>query len=894
MRTADIRQRWIDYFAANDHHIEPSTSLVSPDPSLLFTVAGMVPFIPYIIGTEESPHPRIASVQKCIRTKDIEEVGKTTRHGTFFQMLGNFSFGDYFKEGAIELAWDFLTGAEDDGKLGFDGDRLWVTIWDQDDDAFAGLVAVGVAPERIVRLPREEIFWDTGQPGPAGPCAEWHYDRGPEYGPDYDPASGAAGWTDEIGDRYLEIWNLVFDQYLRGPGDGKDYPLIRELDQKAIDTGAGLERIAYLKQGVDNMYETDEVFPVIAAAQQLTGREYGKGGEDDVRMRVIADHVRSSMMLIDDGIVPGNEGRGYVLRRLLRRTMRSMRLLGYQDPSVATLIRASFEAMKGSFPHLTGSIDHIVSVATTEEEAFSRTLTQGTSILDAEVSAVKASGATTLPGAAAFTLHDTYGFPIDLTLEMAQEQGVSVDEQGFRALMAEQKERARADAKAKKGSHADVQVYQQIGDLHPSVFRGYEDLSVLSSVVAVLKDGVNVPVATVGETVEVVLKETPFYPESGGQDADSGEIRGASSTLKVIDVQRPITDVIVHTVTVEEGTIATGDQVSAEVDPVHRRLASKAHSSTHLIHAALHEVLGKEATQAGSFNKPGYMRLDFAWRQGVSAAARQEIEEIANRAIREELEVETKVMNLDQAKSLGAMALFGEKYGDRVRVVEIGGPFSRELCAGTHVGNSSQIGLLTVTSEGSVGSGARRIEAFVGADAFDTLAKERAIVSDLTATLKTQPGDLKERVEKLMERLSEAEKQLAGFRQRAMQQAAAGLVDQAEDVNGVSVVTHQVADATSADDVRSLVTDIRARLGEGAATVVAVAADLDGRPVVVIATNQAAREAGLRAGDLVKVASTVLGGGGGGKPDLAQGGGQDAGKIDQALQAVKLEISARG
>ncbi|MFW7415203.1 alanine--tRNA ligase [Demequina sp. SO4-18] len=888
MRTADIRQRWIDYFEANGHHIAPSASLVSPDPSLLFTVAGMVPFIPYIIGTETPSHARIASVQKCIRTKDIEEVGQTTRHGTFFQMLGNFSFGDYFKRGAIELAWDLLTGPEDEGKYGFEPERFWVTIWNEDDEAYQALVDVGVNPQHIVKLTREEIFWDTGQPGPAGPCAEWHYDRGPEFGPE-----AVGGTVDPGGDRYLEIWNLVFDQFLRGPGSGKDYPLIRELDQKAIDTGAGLERIAYLKQGVSNMYEIDEVFPVIEKAQELSGRAYKANEEDDVRMRVIADHVRSAMMLMHDGVVPGNEGRGYVLRRLLRRTVRAMRLLGVEDPSLTILLDSSYRAMSASYPELVNTITRIQSIAGAEEDAFRRTLTQGTTILDTAVAKAKSAGTSALSGEDAFQLHDTFGFPIDLTLEMAAEQGVSVDEAGFRSLMAEQRDRARADAKAKKGGHADVSVYQAAGAQTPTTFRGYDELSLVSQVSAVIKDGVSVPVATTGDTVEVLLAQTPFYPESGGQDADTGEIRGANATLTVIDVQKPVADVIVHTVTVDEGEIAVGDQVSAEVDPVNRRLASKAHSATHLIHAALHEVLGDDATQAGSYNKPGYMRLDFAWRQGISHSAREEIEGIANRAIREELPVGTQVMALDEAKSLGAMALFGEKYGDRVRVVEIGGPFSRELCAGTHVDNSGQIGLLSVTSEGSVGSGARRIEALVGADAFQNLAAERSIVSELSTTLKARPEELSDRIGALLTRLSEAEKQLTQYRQQAMQQVAGQLVDTATDVNGIRLVAHESTTAADGDDLRTLVTDVRARLGESEPTVVAASAAINGRPQIVIGTNQAARDAGVRAGDLVKTASAVLGGGGGGKPDLAQGGGQDASKISDALVAVRDAVASR-
>ncbi|MDN4486718.1 alanine--tRNA ligase [Demequina sp. SYSU T00039] len=889
MQTSEIATRWVDYFAKQDHHIQPSASLVSPDPSLLFTVAGMVPFIPYIIGTDVSPHPRIASVQKCIRTKDIEEVGKTTRHGSFFQMLGNFSFGDYFKEGAINYAWEFLTGPESEGNLGFDPERFWVTVWNEDHEAISHLQSVGVDKSRIVRLTREENFWDTGQPGPAGPCAEWHYDRGPEFGPE-----AVGGTVDPGGDRYLEIWNLVFDQYLRGEGSGKDYPLIRELDQKAIDTGAGLERIAYLKQGVANMYETDEVFPVIAKAQELSGKTYGADGGDDVRMRVVADHVRSALMLIGDGVTPGNEGRGYVLRRLIRRSVRAMKLLGVDERTMPELLPASLTAMSATYPELEANRSRIEAVAYSEEDAFRRTLTNGTTIFDTAVTKAKADGAKALSGADAFELHDTYGFPIDITLEMASEQGIQVDEAKFRELMKEQKERARADAKAKKGGHADVGVYNGIKEASGlTEFRAYEELNTATEITAIIKDGVSVPVAQQGETVEVILPQTPFYAESGGQEADSGVIRSAHGTLEVIDVQKPVKGLIVHTVNVVEGEVAQGDQVSAEVDPEWRLGARQAHSGTHLLHASLREVLGPDALQSGSYNKPGYLRLDFSWPSALSPETRSEIEEVTNRAIRADLGVSAQYMTLPEAKEWGAVALFGETYDETVRVIQIGGPWSRELCGGTHVEHSSQVGMVAVSGESSVGSGSRRIEAFVGIEAFQKLAAERALVSELTTTLKVQPGELRGRVEKLLERLSEAEKQLAGYRQAAMQQVAAGLVEKAVDVSGIRVVTHQSTNATGGDDLRNLVTDVRARLGEGSPTVVAIAVDVDGRPQIVVATNAAAREVGLKAGDLVKTASSILGGGGGGKPDLAQGGGQDASKIPAALEAVAAAVGAR-
>jgi len=886
MRTAEIRQRWLDYFESNGHAVVPSASLISPDPSLLFTVAGMVPFIPYMTGEQEPPWPRATSVQKCIRTPDIEEVGKTTRHGTFFQMNGNFSFGDYFKEGAIQYAWDLVTGPESEGKYGFNPDDVWVTVYlDDDEAAMLWKEIAGLPEERIQRRDKKDNYWHTGQPGPGGPCSEIYIDRGPEFGKPGGPV------VDE--DRFLEIWNLVFMQYELTDVKAKDVFTIKsELRKKNIDTGMGLERVALLKQGVANMYEIDEVMPVIRKAEELSGRTYGANRDDDVWMRVVADHVRSSLMLLGDGIAPGNEGRGYVLRRLFRRSLRAMRLLGVEDVVMPELLTTSRDAMSPSYPELAENFDRISSIAYTEEDAFRRTLTNGTVILDTAVAKAKESGSTTLPGKDVFQLHDTYGFPFDLTLEMAAEQGLTVDEAGFRALMQEQKERARADAKAKKGGHADTKVYQELLAGGATHFRGYDELQVSATVVAVIKDGVTVPVATAGETVEVVLDETPFYAESGGQDADTGSIRGQHGTLNVIDVQKPVKDLIVHTVTVEEGEVAAGDKVSAEVDAVNRRDASRAHSATHLIHSALHEVLGNSANQAGSYNKPGYMRLDFSWTQPVSAAAREDIEEIANRAIREDLPVETKIMSLDEAKALGAMALFGEKYGDRVRVVEIGGPFSRELCAGTHVGSSSQIGLLSVTGEGSVGSGARRIEALVGADAFKHLAAERAIVSELSSSLKTQPGELVGRVESLVSRLAATEKRLAALEQEQALRAGETLAKGAESVNGVKAVI-AVADGAQGDALRTLALDVRARLGEGDPVVVALFGTGE-RPSIVVVTNEAARDAGHSAGQLVKTASQILGGGGGGKPDIAQGGGQDFAKVPDAVAAVRSALGGNG
>ena len=582
MRTAEIRQRWLDYFEKRDHVIVPSASLISPDPSILFTIAGMVPFIPYILGTQEAPWPRAASVQKCIRTNDIENVGRTTRHGTFFQMNGNFSFGDYFKEGAIEYAWELLTGAQSQGGYGFDGDRLWVTIWDEDAVALDSLLTVGIDRRHIVRLPREQNFWDTGQPGPAGPCAEFHVDRGPQFGPE-----AVGGTVDPGGDRYLEVWNLVFDQFVRGEGQGKSYPLVGELDRTAIDTGAGLERIAFLLQGKRNLYEIDEVFPVIVRAQEISGHSYGTDETEDVRMRVVADHVRSALMLIGDGVTPSNEGRGYVLRRLLRRTIRSMRLLGVHEPVLPELLPVSRDAMAPSYPNVATDFGRISQIAYGEEEAFLRTLESGTTILDTAVTSARratADGATpVLTGEQAFTLHDTYGFPIDLTLEMAAEQGVQVDETAFRSLMSEQKTRARADALAKKTGHADTSAYAEVhqrlvGDTGRAVrFVGYTDAVARGTVVGLLVDGRPAVAATAPASVEVILDVTPFYAEAGGQLADQGVILfDGGARVEVDDVQAPIKGLNVHRGRLVDGTVTFGEPGTASIDTERRRAIARA------------------------------------------------------------------------------------------------------------------------------------------------------------------------------------------------------------------------------------------------------------------------------------------------------------------------------
>jgi len=891
MLSQEISKRWIDFFASRGHTVVPSASLISNEPGAMFTIAGMVPFIPYFLGRETPPFSRATSVQKCIRTLDIEEVGKTARHGTFFQMAGNFSFGDYFKEQAIPFAYELLTTPQDQGGFGLDPERLWVTIYEGDDEAFdIWHNKVGFPAERIQRMGMKENYWSTGQPGPAGPDSEIFYDRGPAYGKEGGPAADD--------DRYIEIWNLVFMQYQRGEGIGKDdFEILGDLPKKNIDTGLGVERLAMLLQGVENFYETDQVRPVLDAASKLSGKKYhgsesaeDEGYEDDVRMRVVADHIRSSLMLIADGVTPSNEGRGYILRRLMRRAIRAMRLLGVTEPCLPVLFPASRDAMKGAFPYVADDFERISRIAYAEEKAFLHTIETGTERLEEAVAAAKKDGSNAVSGAEAFALHDTYGFPIDLTLEMAAEAGVKVDEKSFRELMAEQRHRAQADAKAKKGAFADLSELRKLVDERGSIFTGYTELRTETKLRAILVDGVSVPAAKAGDKIEVVLDETPFYAEAGGQAADTGVITGNGFIIDVQDVQQPVKGLSVHRAVVREGEVHTGADVVAQVDVQRRRDGEKAHSGTHIIHAALHQVLGNEATQRGSFNKEGYLRFDFAWGEGLSESAKREVEEVANLAIRDNHEVITREMPLAEAKALGAMSLFGEKYGDVVRVVEIGGEFSRELCGGTHVGSSAEIGSLTLLTEGSVGSGNRRVEALVGLDSFNHLAAERTLVNQLTGLMKVQSSaDLPEKINQTLAKLKAAEKELAQLRREKLQAEAGKLLENAQTIGSVRVLAHDAGEL-DANGVRELALDLRSRFGSEAA-VVAVVGVANGRPVVLVATNEGAREAGVKAGALVRVAAGVLGGGGGGKDDVAQGGGQDASKIGAALDAVRDAIA---
>ena len=884
MESAEIRSRWLRFFESDNrqgltHTVVPSASLIADDPNLLLVNAGMVPFKPFFLGEVTPPYKRATSVQKCVRTLDIDEVGKTTRHASFFQMCGNFSFGDYFKEGAIALAWELLTRPIADGGYGFPEDKLWVTVYlDDDEAADIWHKQIGVPKERIQRRDMADNFWSMGVPGPCGPCSEIYYDRGPAYGAEGGPIA------DE--NRYLEIWNLVFMQNERGAGGGKDgYPILGELPAKSIDTGLGLERTAALLQGVENIYEIDTTIKILNRASELTGVKYGSSEKSDVALRVIADHARTSAMLIGDGVTPGNEGRGYVLRRMMRRTIRNMRLLGSMDPIMSELTISAIGAMGSQYPELIADKKRILSVSVSEEESFLQTLKSGTQIFDMASVALKKSKATVLPGDEVFKLHDTYGFPFDLTLEMAREEGLEVDEDGFRRLMKEQKDRAKADAKAKKSGHTDVSVYKAIADKSgKSEFVGYAQQNSESKVTGIVVDGIGVSSASEGDDVDIVLNRTPFYAEGGGQLADGGRITLSNgAVVEIDDVQSPVPGLSVHRGRVISGSIEVGSEALAEIDIERRHAISRAHTATHMVHKAFREILGETATQAGSENSPGRFRFDFPATGSVPVSVLNDVESRVNTLLLDNLEVTAESMSQAKAKELGAMALFGEKYGDVVRVVSVG-DWARELCGGTHVARSGQLGVIKLLSESSIGAGVRRVEALVGVDAYKFLAREHILLNSLTDLIKgARAEELPERISDLLNKMKDIEKELAVVRSAQALSQVGDLAKSAKIINGISYISSVMADGVSGDDLRKIALDLRERQAK---SVVALISANDGKPVLVVATSEEARTSGVKAGALVKIGSTVLGGGGGGKDDFAQGGGTDASKSLEALTAI--------
>jgi alanyl-tRNA synthetase len=853
MDANQLRSTFTGFYAARGHVVVPSASLIPHDPTVLFTIAGMVPFKPYFTGEEPSPWPRATSVQKCFRTVDIEVIGTTERHCTFFEMLGNFSFGDYFKSDAIPLAWELLTEV-----LGVDAERLWVTVHESDDQAKEiWLDAAGVPEQRIQAL-GEDNFWQMGDGGlgPCGPSSELFFDRGPQYGAEGGPAHGGA-------ERFVEIYNLVFMQYNR-LADGT----LEDLPGKSIDTGAGLERNLPMLQGVDSLFETDVFRPILAVAEDITGVRYGADIHSDVSLRILADHARAMAMVVADGVMPSNEGRGYVLRRIIRRAVRRAFQLGVIEQLTPRLVAAVADVLGGAYPVLVSDLDRISETVEREEGAFRRTLDAGSVILEEALH----DGTGRVSGERAFRLHDTHGFPIELTMEMAAEAGVEVDTEGFEREMAAQREKARADARRRRQALGDETVYRELlGQSGPTRFTGYEHYEEPASIVAVLAG------AEPG-TAEIVLNQTPFYAESGGQVGDTGFITTETGRARVLDTQNVLPGLIVHRATIE-GEIHPDQDALAVIDGVRRDATRRHHTGTHLLHSALRAVLGDHVRQQGSLVAPDRLHFDFSHPKALRPEELTEVTAAANSDVLTDAPVEVIETSKTEAEALGALAFFDDKYGERVRVVRAG-VHSLEFCGGTHVDALGMIGPITVVSEGSIGSNTRRIEAVTGQSALSLLYDRRRTVDQAAQLLKVEPSGVLEALQKVLDRQRQADKELARLRGERLQEDAARLAQLAQ--GGVVVHRH---DDVGPDPLRDLAQAIR-RHG---ARVVVLAGSPDGSKVgVAVASGDESVDAGVMAKELAQ----LVGGGGGGSSEVATAGGSDPSKIDALLGEARRRLGA--
>jgi len=874
MKSSEIRSKWLEFFSSKGHHIEPSASLVPHnDPSLLWINAGMAPLKPYFDGRVKPEHPRIANSQKCIRTNDIENVGKTRRHHTLFEMLGNFSIGDYFKEEAITWAWEFLT---DPRWIGFDPEKLSVTVHPEDTEAYEiWNKKIGLPAERIYKV--EDNFWDIGE-GPCGPCTEIFYDRGPEFGDLNDPEC----WPGGENERFLEIWNLVFSQYNHNK-DGSYTPL----PSKNIDTGAGLERWASILQNVDSTFDTDLFQPIIRKTSELTGVKYGENQDLDVALKVIADHIRTIVFAIGDGVLPSNEGRGYVIRRLLRRAVRYGKVLGTDKPFLYRLPATVGEIMGDYYPEIVEKREFIERVIRTEEERFHETLTDGLQILADIVRRTKEEGRTEISGEEAFRLYDTYGFPLDLTEDYAREQGLSVNREAFEKAMEEQRERARAahqaadSMKTQGGPLADFTV--------KSEFVGYNELVTSAKVIAILHNNAWADVVGAGEVCQVILDRTPFYAESGGQVSDHGVLRsGDGLEASVEDVSKAPHGQHVHTVRIETGVLRKGSTVEAAVSREMREAIIKNHTATHLLHKALKEVLGEHANQAGSLVAPDRLRFDFSHFGGISPMELQDIERRVNRQIWNGIDVKIDLKPIAEAKAMGAMALFGEKYGEIVRVVQIG-DYSIELCGGCHVSNTANIGLFKIVSESGIGSGVRRIEAVTGQHAFEYMEQQIDLLRQASALLKSNLTDVPKRIDALMGQFKELSRENDSLRSKLSQVEAKALTDRIKVVNGVPVLAAKV-EAADMDALRTVLDQVKSKMASGVIVLGAVQGDSKVNMVAAVTPDWVQR--GVHAGNIIKQAAALCGGGGGGRPDMAQAGGKDPSRLQSALDQVAEWVRA--
>ena len=874
MKAAEIRAKWLEFFAGKGHHIEPSAPLVPHnDPSLLWINAGMAPLKPYFDGRIKPDNPRIANSQKCIRTNDIENVGKTRRHHTFFEMLGNFSIGDYFKEEAITWAWEFLTSPE---WIGFDPDRLSVTVHKDDEEAYRiWHEKIGIPAERIYKLD-ESNFWDIGE-GPCGPCTEIYYDRGEKYGDLNDPEC----WPGGENERFLEIWNLVFSQFNHNK-DGSYTPL----PSKNIDTGAGLERLASILQDVDSNFDTDLFMPIIEKTAAIAGVKYKAAEETDVALKVIADHIRAITFAVGDGVLPSNEGRGYVIRRLLRRAVRYGKVLGIDRPFLWELVATVGEIMGGYYPEVVEKREFIEKVIRTEEERFHETLSEGLAILAELCDKAKSAGESVISGEDAFKLYDTYGFPLDLTEDYAREQGLTVDREGFEAAMEAQRARARAarqDAESMQVQGGPLADFAQASE-----FVGYDQLSAEARVIAIVAGDALVESAGENEAVKVILDRTPFYAESGGQVSDRGTLTGPGFKAAVTDLSKAPHGQHVHHVVIEKGTLKVGDTVFAEVDQVARSGIVRNHTATHLLHKALKEVLGDHVNQAGSLVEPERLRFDFSHFGALTPEELEEVERRVNEQIWLSIDVEISYHPLAEAKAMGAMALFGEKYGEIVRVVRVG-DYSLELCGGCHVKNTAQIGLFKLVSEGGIGSGVRRVEAVTGRRAYEYLDEQFAILKTAASLLKTSPAELVKRIESLQAEMRQLERENESMQARLGRLEAAELASKARSVAGVTLLAARV-NVSGMDALRQVADEIKAKLGSVALALGAAQGD---RVNLVVAVTSDLTARGLHAGKLIKELAAICGGGGGGKPEFAQAGGKDPAKLDEALSAFARFVEAQ-
>ncbi len=869
MTGSELRRTFLEFFRERGHTVVASSSLIpAGDPTLLFTNAGMVQFKDTFVGLEKRPYTRAVTAQRCLRVSgkhnDLEEVGRTARHATFFEMLGNFSFGDYFKREAITYAWELLTEA-----LELSKDRLWITVY-RDDDEAAGLwqEVAGVPADRIIRLGEKDNFWSMGDTGPCGPCSELIYDRGPEHR--CDAPVCAVGECDC--DRWLEVWNLVFMQFERDE-EGRMTPLPRP----SIDTGMGLERMASILQGVPSIFETDLVWPIIEAVQSLTGKKYDRG-PDGMPFRVIADHARACAFLITDGILPGNEGRGYVLRRILRRAVRYGKVLGLSEPFLHRMVSLVIEAMGDAYPELIDRREHVVRVVRAEEEKFQETLHEGMKIAAEIVERTRRAGSEVISGEDAFRLYDTYGFPLDLTRDLAAEAGLSVDEEGFKAAMSRQRERARA-ARKQEGGWGELVLADDAG-ASPTEFLGYSELQVEAELLGFVDEAGRFRTeAEPGFVGAVVLSRTPFYAEAGGQVGDAGEMAGEGFRFAVEDTRRSRDGVVLHVGRLMEGQGRRGLTVWASVDPVRRSATARHHTATHLLHKALREVLGEHAAQAGSLVAPDRQRFDFTHFGALEPEELREVEELVNRAIFQDLPVSASHYSYQEALDRGAVALFGEKYGDKVRVVEIG-DFSLELCGGTHVERTGQIGLFRITAEASIGSGLRRIEAVCGQALLDyTLARE-GYLEEAGSLLRCSAEEVPEKVRSLLARVEELEASVEGLKSKLAREAGLEILENTVEIDGVRVA-RAVVPGADIKGLREMADFLRDKMGSG---VVVLGAEIEGKASLIAAATPDVVKRGVRAGDIVREAARLVGGGGGGRPDMAQAGGKDPSGLESALE----------